>query len=182
MLLNSKYSNFSFSFPKKWFYPEIYEKYDIFFKRNPIPYTNLDDYMSYTIGGVSWPSFQGDGVEQWKDGRKYIFKSGTDFQNNLSKEFKLTFRTVEGFLNYWVMFDQLQVYWRRWAEDKPYLDDFMVNILDQSGHLIMSMLIKGLVFTGLSELEMSFSSNIPEYRTFEASFSYNQIEFKNQLD
>ena len=182
MLLNSKYSNFTFSFPKKWFYDDIYEKYDIFFKRNGIPYRNLDDYMSYTVQSVSWPAFSAEVAKQNKRGKEITYKSGANFINNIAKELRVTFRTTEGFLNYMVMFDQLQYYWARWENDTTYMKNFMINILDQRGHLTMSMLIEDVSFIGLSELELSFSSNIPEYRTFEATFAFNNIQYIKQED
>lgn len=181
MLLNSKNSSFIFSFPQGWFDKEIEDRYKMFFERRPIIYKDLTDYMSYTVQSVSWPAFTGETVSQTAGTMTRTFKSGENFIKNIQKELRVTFRTVEGFLNFFVMFDVLQKYWTRSPDAKTFLPDLRIFVLDHYGYLMMTVLMKNIVFKGISELELSFASNIPEYRTFECIFEYSGLEFIRAL-
>ena len=181
MLLNSKFSNFDFRFPKGFFFPEIEERYDIFFKRQPIPYTNLTDYVNYTVQSVSWPAVTTDTTEQlFKDAIK-TYKGGFEAPRYFDRTFDVTFRTTEGYLNYWIMHDQFFKYWEWGPEHEMFLPDFNLKILDHSGYLVMTMIFKDVVFSGLSELELSYANNVPEYKSFNATFKFKIIDLKKEL-
>lgn len=195
MLLNSKFSNFLLTFPRGWLYPEIEEKYKIFFKRLPIPYRNALDYINFTVQSVSWPGIDSQTVSQTMtlkqsdvvNGRvagRHLsrdFKSGFDMALSATKEFTVTFRTTEGFLNYWIMHDQLEKYLEFSSDDAPFLSDVQLQILDHYGYLVMTKVYHDLVMTSISELELSYSSNLPEYKTFQVGFKHNGFTIKKEI-
>lgn len=195
MLLNSKYSNFYFSFPKGWLYPEIEENYKIFIERLPLPFRNVTDFLNYTIQTVSWPAVNIETVNQINSKPKRdVLRNGTPISNsertyrtgfNLElsseKDFNVIFRTTEGFLNYWIMHDQLELY-HKYGEDRgSFLGDVRLGILDHYGYLVMTRIYKDIVYKGISDLDLSFSTNLPEYRTFNCTFTHNSFELKREL-
>ena len=195
MILNSKFSNFIFTFPRGWLYPDIDEKYAIFFKRLPIPYRNTLDYINFTVQSISWPGIDTqtpsqtvtqkrddvrNGVASGKHSTR-DFKSGFDMALSAMKEFNVIFRTTEGFLNYWIMHDQFEQYLSYGANNEAFLSDVQLQILDHYGYLIMTRVYHNIVMTGISELELSYSSNIPEYRTFTCNFKHNGFTLKKEL-
>jgi len=182
MLLNSRYNNFNFQFPKNFFYESIIKRYDPFFKRVPIPYTNLSDFMSYTVQSVSWPAISTEIAEQYKHSSKPVYKSGFGGERYMSKELTVTFRTVEGYLNYFVMNDMYLEYWKLFNEnEKIFVPNLTLYLLDHYGYLLMTVHYKDVVYSGLSELELSYASNVPEFKTFTATFICGGLKFKREL-
>jgi len=180
MLLNSKFSNFSILFPRKFFYEEIEEKYDVFFKRSPIVYQNITDYVNYTIQAISWPDIAAETVEQtFKDVIK-TSKSGWDAKRFMTRSFDITFRTTEGFLNYWIMYDQFFKYWEYGGNDRMFLPNLNLRIHDHMGYLVMTMIFRNVVFSGISAMELSYSSNMPEPKTFTCTFAHTDIILRNE--
>lgn len=183
-LLSSKFSNFVCNFRKDFFYPEIVAMYDPYFKRTNIPYTNLIDFMNFTIQSVSWPAINIEVVTQDKKDIQVTYKSGFDLTRQTEKNLTITFRTTEGFLNYFVMRSQLEMYFAKGKEAKNniFLPDMQLKMLDHYGYLVLVMNMKDIVFMGLSELELSQASNVPEYRTFTADFKYSRLTIKKEFD
>lgn len=183
-LLNSRFSNFLLNFPKGWFYPEVIEMYDPFFRRTKSPYTNLVDFMNFTIQSVSWPAIAIETVTQDKKDAQITYKNGWDLTRQTEKNLTITFRTTEGFLNYFVMKSQLEMFFAKGkdAKNDVVLPDLNLLVLDHYGYLVLRQNMKGIVFMGLSELELSQSSNVPEYRTFTCDFKYSTLSFQQEFD
>jgi len=183
MLLNSTYNNFLFYFPKGFFPRSVEERYLPFFKRLPVPFTNLTDFMSWTVQSVSWPSMNLEITQQDKRLTTAKYKGGFSATEYSSKELTVTLKTVEGFLNYWVMHDTLEEYWKLDnPEEVLYVPDLSVHTLDQYGRMMFTVNYREVVMSALSEMELSYASNVPEYKSFTATFSATRIETKRYLD
>lgn len=183
-LLNSKFSNYIFNFPKNWFYPEIVETYEPYFKRTVMPFKNLTDYMNFTVQSISWPAIAIETVTQDIKDLQKTYKNGWDLTRQTDKNLTVTFRTTEGFLNYFVMKSQLEMYYAKGstAKNDVFLPDLNLMMLDHRGHLVIMQNMKEVVFSGLSELELSQAANVPEYRTFSADFKFNRLTFKKEFN
>ena len=139
--------------------------------------------MAYTVQSVSWPSITAETVEQQKQGIKPVFKGGYPATYYMGKEVVVTFRTVEGYLNYFVMQDMFEQYWSiNDPNEELFVPDLTLQLLDHYGYLVMSMRYINVVYSGLSELELSYASNVPEYRTFTATFNCAELQLKRELD
>lgn len=195
MILNSRFSNFLFNFPKGWIYPEIAEKYQTFFDRLPIPYRDATDFINYSVQSISWPAIEIDTPTQvtTKTRRDVMggniqnqpsdrtFKSGFDMALSAPKDFTVTFKTTEGFLNYWIMAEQLEQYISYSKQDQPFLPSVQLQILDHYGYLVMTRVYQNIIFKSISELDLSYSTNLPEYRTFSCGFMHNGFILKKEL-
>ena len=137
--------------------------------------------MSYTVQSVSWPAIDAQIAEQDLGNDYRVFKGGFDAQKYLNKEIIITFRTVEGYLNYFVMLDAWEQYWKLESED-TFVPNFTLRLLDNYGFQIMSVNYYNIVYKTLSELEISYASNVPEFRTFSCTFNCARVELKRQLD
>ena len=100
MLLNARQNGFIFNFPKGFFGKTLNEKYDSYIRRMPIPYDTLRDFMNSTIQQVTFPTFSTiDHVEQTRPGGyKQSYKSSTNIQNLIRRDFNVTFKLGEGYL------------------------------------------------------------------------------------
>lgn len=180
MLLNSRYNNFSFQFPPNWFPQIVIDRYTPFFRRLAIPFTTLNNFMSYTVQSISWPSIDGQTVEQTVAKEIRVYPSGKDSIWQMSRDVTITFRTIEGYLNYFVMFDTWEQYWNG-EMNMPSMPDFILRILDNYGYQVIALQWHNPVYKGLSELELSAASNVPEFRTFSANFSASWVETKREF-
>lgn len=177
MLLNSKYSNFLFTFPIDFFPKEIKEKYKIVFNRNNVIFTNLENYVNYTIQSVSWPAITLETVQQEFQNVIKTYKGGREAERYIDRSIEVTFKTTDSYLNYFIMQDTLFHYWKLGETNKMFLPDLTLQVLDHYGYRIVTLLLRDTVFSGLSALELSYSSNIPEFRTFTASFNFKIIDY-----
>lgn len=182
MIRNSKSNNFFIEFPKGFFYKKIEDKYDFYLKRLPNPYEDLRSFMNASIQGTTFPSFDMDIVTQtlYED-HPVKWKDGFNFEKHIDKTFTITFKTYEGYINYWIMLEQLHEFYKYDAKNS-FFPDITLSMLDVQGLEIISIQYKKVLFTNLSSLELSYSSTVPNFNTFDATFHYNYLDIKRRLD
>jgi hypothetical protein len=180
MILNSKNNNFVVRFPKNFFYPSIVKKYTTYLKRLPIPYESVADYMSASIQAVSFPALTAETVEQTLYEEPVTAKGGKRFERYLTREISMTLKSYEGWINYWILFDQMFAYYDLDSTEK-YLPDLTLSFLDHTGFEFVSINFQQIVMKGISELELNYASNTAEFRNFSVSFTYNYISILKRL-
>ena len=181
MILSSKNNNFIVTFNRGFFYPNIVEKYETYLKRLPIPYENLHDYMTASIQAMSFPALTAEPVEQILYEDNYTSKGGLRLERYLNREFNLTFKLYEGYINYWVMFDMFRAYYDLDNKD-AFLPDITLQFLDATGFEFMSVQFHQILMTSISELELNYSSNSADFKTFNMNFKYNYIKIQKRFD
>ncbi|HRW21753.1 MAG TPA: hypothetical protein P5509_07265 [Bacteroidales bacterium] len=181
MILNAKNNNFRIEFPSEFFYPEVVDKYNFYLKRLPIPYTNMRDFVNASIQGVTFPAASGPIVDQTLYEDPVKWKGRGKLERWISREFSVTFKLYEGYINYWIMFEQLQKFY---AYDQPnyMLGDLVLSFLDNSGFEIIAFKFIKVVYQGISSLDLSFSSNVPDFKTFQCDFVFNYMDIIKRLD
>ena len=180
MILNSRNNNFIVRLQRGWFYSDIIRKYETYIKRLPIPYDNLQDYMTAGIQAMSFPSLSAETVEQTLYEDPIVAKGGHNPIWYLDREFTLTFKSYEGYINYWIMFDMFFEFYSMDQKDK-YLGDITLSFLDQTGFEFVAIEFSQVTLTALSSLELNYSSNTAEFTNFTADFKYNYIKINKRL-
>jgi hypothetical protein len=180
MILNSRNSNFIVNFPKGWFYKEVEDKYKIYLKRFPVPYTNLTSFVNYSIQSCTFPAFTAETVEQSTQNMHTTWKGGFDLDLYVDKQITITFKTTESFVNYFAMMDQFTQFYHH-TQVKEFLPPITLHLLDHHGFLSTSFLMRYVVMNSMSELELSYSSDTPEFRTFDVNFQFSLFEVKNHF-
>jgi len=180
MILNSKNNNFKIKFAKGFIYENISKKYEQYLKRQPLPYKSVQDYVEASIQSVSFPSFSAEPVEQvlyedpvkWKGGKKLV--------RYLDKSISITFKTYEGYLNYWIFFDLFNSFY-----DLDNKDEFLANIyltfLDHYGYEFITIELKQILIKSLSEITLDYSSLTAEFKTFSVGFTFNYLDIRNKI-
>ena len=192
MILNSKNNQFVFRFPKGFIYKDIEDKYNFYLKRLPTPFENILDYVNHTIQAVSFPSVNADQVEQWVGRKTYaddtrvtknpqIWRQTVDLDRIVPKEFTVSMKTADAYLNYWVLYENFRRYLTI-TNDEEYLPDMNLMYLDREGYQILTVDFKQPLFTGISEVEMNYSSTAMEFNTFNLNFKYNWFDINVKLD
>jgi hypothetical protein len=107
-------------------------------------------------------------------------KDGFDFDKHIDKTFTVTFKLFEGYINYWIMFEQLRLFYAYNAPNE-YFNPMRLSFLDGVGFEFIAFEFDKILFTGLSELNLDFSSTTPEFQTFDATFHYNYFDVKKDI-
>jgi len=181
MILGSKNNSFRVTFPKNFLYPQIEEKYSKFIKKLNSPYESTIDYLNSSIQQITFPGANTETVRQTLHEDPVQWKAGYRMGIEFEREFDITFKNYEGYLNYWIMFEQLREYL-----DYDQKDEFMPNMsiqfLDYSGYEFVSLEYKQIIMRSITELDLNYSSNTPEFQTFSCGFSFNYFELKQRLE
>lgn len=192
MILNSKNNQFVFRFPKGFIYKDIEEKYNFYLKKLPTPFENILDYVNHTIQSVTFPSISVEQAEQWVGRRTYaeetrvtknpqIWRQAVDLERAVPKEFTVSLKSADGYLNYWVLYENFRRYLKI-TNTEDYLPDMNVMYLDREGYQILTVDFKQPLFTGISDVEMNYSSTAMEFSTFSVNFKYNWFDINVKLD
>jgi hypothetical protein len=192
MILNAKNNQFVFRFPKGFIYPDLEKKYDFYLKRLPTPFESILDYVNHTVQSITFPSVSADVVEQWVGRRTQvdernvtknpqIWRQSVDLDRVIPKEFTVNLKAADGYLNYWVLYETFRQYLRV-SNDQDYFPDMNVMYLDREGYQMLTVDFRQPLMTGISEVEMNYSSTAMEFRTFGITFKYNWFDININLD
>jgi hypothetical protein len=192
MILNAKNNQFVFRFPKGFITPEIEEKYNYYLKRLPTPFETITDYVNNTVQAVTFPSVASDEVEQWVgrkvsvDGKNIgknpqYWRQSLDLDRVIPKEFTVSLKAADGYLNYWVLFENYRQYLTI-PNMEDYFPDMNIMYLDREGHELITISFKQPLIKSISEVEMNYSSTAMDFRTFTIGFKYNTFDINVKLD
>jgi hypothetical protein len=181
MIPNAKNNNFIITFPKKFFYPDVIEKYEFYIKRLKNPYLSVPDYVNSSIQGITVPGVDLGTVDQVLLDDFVKWKDGFNLEKSLEKTFTISFKQFEGYLNYWIMFDQLQKFYS-YDVNNEFFPPMTLSLLDNTGFELVAITFYKIIGTSLSSLELSYASNIPEFQTFDMNFSFNYFKVENRLN
>jgi hypothetical protein len=182
MILNARQNGFIFNFPKGFVKSEVVEKYEKYINRLPIPYDTVDTFINSTIQQVNFPTLRTiDTAEQIRPGGfKQSYKSSTTLQNLIQREFSVTFKLGEGFINYWVLYENM-VKFLDFSNKDAYLPDFRLLLLDNDGIVMASVLLQQPMYTSLSEIQLNYASTTPQFSTFTIGFKCNYVDVKLEI-
>ena len=182
MILNARQNGFLFNFPKGFLYPEVVEKYDGYIKRMPIPYDTVNDFINATIQSVNFPTIRSiDNVEQVRPGGyKQNYKSATTLQNLIQRDFTVSFKLGEGFINYWVLYENI-VRFLDFQNPEQYLPDFRLLLLDNDVIIMASVILQQPIVTSISDIQLNYASTTPQFSTFSIGFRCNYVNVKLEI-
>jgi len=187
MILQNRNDLFKVELPKTFIPDEIKNRYLPYIQRMPTPVRNVSDLVNYSIQSITIPNFNYSPIEQVKPGYQDAAKgTARKFRQALSPEmlidrnFTITFQLFDGNVNYWIMLETF-FYYYSFSTTKPYTVDVPIRIFDAEGNSMYSSIFTDCLFTGLNQFTMSYSEITPEFRTFEATFAFNDMKLDFQL-
>lgn len=182
MILQNRNDLFKIELPRIFIPKDVKERYEPYLYRMSTPITDVSDVINYSIQSISIPNFNYSVIEQIKPGNAQQAKGTTRrWRNSLSQEmlidrsFTITFQLLDGNVNYWIM---LETFFHYYSFDnaEDYTCDIPLHIFDAEGNRMYSVQFHDCLFTGLNQFTLSYSDMTPEFRTFEASFNFNEIK------
>jgi len=181
MLLNSINSQFVVLFPQNFFYPEIKKKWNPVVKRLKLPYETIEDYINASVQTISFPSVELPNVDQGQGQFMITYRGGKELEPILDKNLTITFKLSEGFISYWILFEQIEMF-REYAPTVPFWPPMYVSFLDHQGFELIAFTFEKIVPTNLSQLDISYAKTVAEFTTFSLGIKYNRYKIKRRIE
>lgn len=180
-LLNAKLNQFCIWLPKNFFYPEIIQKWTPVVKRLKLQYESLEDFVNASIQSVTFPEMNLPLVEQQQAQYPIQWRPGKELEPLLDKTITITFKMLEGFITYWIIFEQIETY-LRYKENQPWWPSAYVSFLDHNGFELVAFEFEKITPIGLSQFDVSYSQVTAEFSSFRLAMHYNRFKIISRLD
>ena len=195
--LSPRYDLIRFYLPKTFIPTEVEEKYTKFLNTDAYTIKTAIDYLNESIQGVTMSGISELTMTQQQHGsnniktdvigqRKRInvepiheishISSGNPLEK-MDKEFKVTFRTNQGLLNSFMLYETAFYYAcreYRW-EAEPIM---YIEILNEDGTVISKVKFIDVYIDGIEGLDFNYSKIEREANTFDVTFKFNNIDFE----
>lgn len=184
MLVSARNNQFKFSFPRNFIPGVVSDKYRKYFNRMPGGLIKEPiDFLNYSIQSINLPGPSFTPSEQNDfPGNTRSFRSSLPLQQMFEKTLTVTMQAFDGWVNYWMAVELFEYYYSI-SGKHPFLPEGIgVEMLDGNGYTLVTVQLKDMIMTGVSSLDLNFSSNTVEFQTFDLSFTYNNLYIAVNLD
>lgn len=181
MILNSLNQQFVIWFPQNFFYPEIEKKWSPVVRRLKLPYESLEDFINASIQSINFPSVELSNVSQQQKQFEIRYRPGKELEPIYQKNLTITFKLSEGFISYWILFEQISLF-LRYLDTKPFWPPMYISFLDHHGFELMAFSFEKIIPNGLSQLEVAYSKTAAQFNTFNLGLRYNRFSIDNRID
>jgi hypothetical protein len=142
------------------------------------------EYLNATIQKVSLPTLNIQNIEQSQTQQRFkdINRGGQIFSHYLTREISVTHKHTEGFLSYFMLWENTLSY-VDYQNSVKFLPNLEIIMLNNEFQETFRYNFKNLVISSFSEnFEMDYTSvrNIP--KTFTIKYSYNELETIFKID
>ena len=183
MILNANNSKYSFNFTKNFIPDEVANHYIKYLHKVPgLPIKKPIDFINYGIQGINLPGLSFDFIEQVGQlGLTRKHRTSKHDQELMSKELNIEFQTFDAYVNYWMMYETLRYYYN-FNNTEKYIPDQRLEILDSEDNIVVVINLSRILFTSISDIDLNFSANAADFKTFTCNFVYNQLDIKFEFD
>jgi len=179
-ILNSKLNMFAIWFPRDFLYPEIRERWTPVVKRLKLQYQTLEDYINATVQSISFPEVILENMEQPQSMYKIKYRGGKELEPILDKNLTLSFKLTEGFISYWMLFDQIDLF-QMYKESDPFWPSMFVSFMDHHGFELMAFEFQKIIPRGLSAFNANYATTAADFTTFTLSLEYSRYKISRRL-
>lgn len=180
-ILNAKLNMYSVWFPRDFFYPEVEKRWTPVVKRLKLQYQTLEDFFNASIQSVSFPEMALAPVTQTQSQFQIRYRGGKELEPILDKNLTVTFKLMEGFITYWMLFEQIESY-LKYQESNPFWPSMYISFLDHHGFELMVFEFEKIVPTGMSQFMLNYSTVAADFNTFTLNMTYNRFKIARRLD
>lgn len=176
MVLNNKAQMFSVWFDDVYFYPEIEEKYRKVINKMKLPYMSVSDFMNAQLQTITFPGVNMDSVQQQRGQYEVSYSSGKELDALIDRNLTLEFKLTESYLSYWILWDQIDLYLKYNSVRNCWWDPINLTFLNDAGFELRTMQFQQITPVSLSELNLSYKSQVSAYNTLKLTLKYNYIK------
>jgi len=178
-IMNAKNNMFTIWFPPNFFYPKVLETWTPVIKRMKLQYQTVEDFFNASIQSVSIPAVDLNTVTQQQRQFEVTYRGGKELEPVFEKTLDVTFKLAEGFVTYWIIFDQIEEY-LIYKEDEVFWPAMYVSFLDHHGLELVAFEFNKIVPTGLSNFDVSYATTAAEFNTFTLGLKYSRFNIKRR--
>ena len=205
MILNSRQNGFLINLPQDFFNAEVQTRYDKYYRNLLLPYKSISDFMASTIQGVNVPGLTTVLPTQVRTlGKIQEVQSAKPIADMFTRELKLTFKLTDAYLNYFIFLDNALNYLEPANTstsyvgntalgqsltvppiantNHPFFSPIRLTLLNNEGYAVSSVIFNRPQLKQLSELTLSYSSVVPKFSVFTATFSYYNFDLELDFD
>ena len=180
-ILNAKLNMYTIWFPRNFFYPEVEKRWTPIIKRLKLQYQTIEDFLNASVQNVTFPEMSLAPVNQPQTMFNIKYRGGKELEPILDKNLTVTFKLMEGFIIYWMLFEQIELY-QKYAEKDPFWPSMYVSFLDHHGFELLVFEFEKIVPTGMSQFNLSYATTAAEFNTFTLNMVYNRFKILRRLD
>jgi hypothetical protein len=172
---------FYVEFTKKFIPNKIEDFYKPYVKSMPHQLDSPRILVERSLQGVTVPSYQYDGVSQMHvdtlnhNGKTTNWRSTMNPQENTVKNLSLTFKLLNGYINYWILLDTFFFHYEM-KNPEAFVGDISLRMIDNDNNVMFTRVYKDCIFTGISDFELSYSDNIQTFEVFTIDLQYSSAE------
>jgi hypothetical protein len=172
MLLNVRQNGFIFNFPPNFFHQSIQDKYKKYYQSLILPYDNISDFMSSTIQTIDFPGWDMKENDQVRVlGKRQEYKNSVPIPDLFTRTFTISFKLTDAYLNYFIFLEN-SLNFLDFSNKQQIFEPMRLSLLDNEGYIVSSIIFDKPILFGQSGFKLSYSSGVPDFKTFEAKFSY----------
>jgi len=179
-ILNARLNTYAIWLPQDFFYPEIRERWTPVIKSLKLQYDTLEDFVNATVQSITFPEVQLNPIEQGQTMYMIKYRGGKELEPILDKSLSVTFKLTEGFITYWMFFEQIELF-QLYSDKSPFWPSMYVSFLDHHGFELLSFEFKKIIPMGLSQLSVSHATVAADFNTFTLNLVYNRYAITRKL-
>lgn len=180
MRLSSLNNQFIFNLPESFIDKELEQKFQKILDMNLFPYDSVMSFINSTIKDIVFPSLSFETVQQTtRYGKKVNYKEAGNILDKFQSEIDINFISVESHLNYSMLMEMCVKFYLKPIQ---YIDSVNFQILDKSGNLIYTIVLREVLINSLSENRFAYYHTEFSEQTFSLTIKYNYIDIYYELD
>jgi hypothetical protein len=183
MLVSARNNQFSFSFPRNFIPKQIADKYRSYFNKMPGGLIKEPiDFFNYGIQSINLPGPSFTPVEQNDaPGITRRFRSSLPKEELIDTSLTVTMQAFDGWVNYWMAVEIFDYYYALGSKNQYIPEGVGIEMLDGEGYALVTVNLKDMLMSSVGSLDLNFSSNTVEFKTFDITFIYNRLDIAVNL-
>lgn len=180
--INPRNDLFRFYFPENFFRPSIINKYTRFLKQEYYYFDDFQDVINESIKELVFPSVQYTPQEQIQSGtsgnnsaNNIYYRTPENIQRLQEKTVEVTLRHTDGYITYFCLLEHFYFYFNP-ENNKERIGNMSLQTLSSDGYVMTTLYFKNCIFTGISELPLSYANQDRPESTFTITFYFNLFD------
>lgn len=173
-------------FSKGFFPKEVVDWADPYIRRKPFAFQSFEAYMSSTVQSVSFPALSAPSVSQSFLGKRSSKRSAEWTGDLYSQSVTVTMKLLQGAFNFFAWQRTFAVWYQIYAppdeSSSMYFPGLTMRFMDEDGYVTQAVHLDQLTLTGVSDITLDYTSNVPDFKTFTVDFDYNFIKYDTEND
>ncbi len=181
-MIPSKSNLYKIVIPKFFFPEDVKSKYENYLRDINYPHRTVEDFATSLIQNINFPSWDREFITQTSGGNfdyPKLSKSAFHPFRNQDKSLNLEMRVVDGFINYFLMFETyLSVNDNLYINEQTrhsHLPEISLSLFDQSKNKIVELVYDKIFFKSISQLTLDYKNPTNANQTFICGLVYESF-------